>query len=75
MEAISKLTSYLADIRRWMITNTLKINDCHVNIRLGTDHHQLIMYADDTTLSYCVDTLQSNDKDSVIYTELSNVNN
>ena len=27
MEAISKLNSCLADIRRWMITNKLKIND------------------------------------------------
>ena len=27
LEAISKLNSCLADIRRWMITNTLKIND------------------------------------------------
>ena len=27
LEAISKLNSCLADIRRWMITNKLKIND------------------------------------------------
>ena len=27
MDAISKLNSCLADIRRWMITNKLKIND------------------------------------------------
>ena len=27
MEAISKLSSYLADIRTWMITNNIKIND------------------------------------------------
>ena len=33
------------------------------------------MYADDTTLSCCVDTIQSNDKDRVINTELSKVNN
>ena len=36
---------------------------------------QFIMYADDTTLSCCVDTIQSNDKDGVINTELSKVNN
>ena len=36
---------------------------------------QFIMYADDTTLSCCVDTIQSNDKDRVINTELSKVNN
>ena len=27
LEAISKLNSCLADIRRWMITNKLKVND------------------------------------------------
>ena len=26
---------------------------------------QFIMYADDTTLSFCVDTIQSNDKDRI----------
>ena len=36
---------------------------------------QCIMYADDTTLSCCVDTIRSNDKDRVINTELSKVNN
>ena len=36
---------------------------------------QFIMYADDTTLSCCIDTIQSNDKDRVINTELSKVNN
>ena len=35
---------------------------------------QCIMYADDTTLSCCVYTIQSNDKDMVINTELSKVN-
>ena len=29
---------------------------------------QFIMYADDTTLSCCVDTIHSNDKDRVINT-------
>ena len=29
------------------------------------------MYADDTTLSCCVDTIQSDDKDRVINMELS----
>ena len=33
------------------------------------------MYADDTTLSCYVDTIQSNDKNRVINTELSKVNN
>ena len=33
------------------------------------------MYADDTTLSCCVGTIQSNDKDRVVNTELSKVNN
>ena len=33
------------------------------------------MYAHDTTLSCCVDTIQCNDKDRVINTELSTVNN
>ena len=35
---------------------------------------QFIMYADDTTLSCCVDTIKSNDKDKVINEELSKVN-
>ena len=35
---------------------------------------QFIMYADDTTLSYCVDTIQSNNIDKVINEELNNVN-
>ena len=33
------------------------------------------MYADDRTLSCCVDTIQSNDKDRVVNTKLSKVNN
>ena len=36
---------------------------------------QFTMYADDRTLSSCVDTIQSNNKDRVINTELSKVNN
>ena len=36
---------------------------------------QFIMYAENTSLSCCVDTIQSNNKDMVINTELSNVNN
>ena len=36
---------------------------------------QFIMYADDTTLSCCVDTIQSNNIDKVINEELSKVNN
>ena len=36
---------------------------------------QYIMYADDTTLSCCVDTIQSNDKDRLLNTKLSKVNN
>ena len=33
------------------------------------------MNADDTTLSCCVDTIESNDSDMVINTELTKVNN
>ena len=36
---------------------------------------QFIMYADDTTLSCCVDTIQSNNIDEVINKELRKVNN
>ena len=36
---------------------------------------QFIMYADDTTLSCCVDTIQSNNIDKVIHEELSKGNN
>ena len=36
---------------------------------------QFLMYPDDTTLSCCVDTIQSNDNYRVINTELSKVNN
>ena len=36
---------------------------------------QFIMYADDTTLSCCVDTIQSNNNDRVINTELNKVSN
>ena len=36
---------------------------------------QFIMYTDDTTLSCCVDTVHSYDKDKVINMELSKVNN
>ena len=32
LEAISKLNSCLADIRKWMITNKLKINDSKTEI-------------------------------------------
>ena len=35
---------------------------------------QFIMYADDTTLSCCVDTIQSNNIDKVINEELGKVN-
>ena len=34
LEAISKLNSCLVDIRRWMITNKLKINDSKQNLCL-----------------------------------------
>ena len=33
------------------------------------------MYADDTTLNCCVDTIQSNNRDMVINEKLSKVNN
>ena len=33
LEAISKLNNCFADIRRWMITNKLKINDSNKDIR------------------------------------------
>ena len=36
---------------------------------------QFIMYADDTTLSCCVDTIQANNIDEVINFELRKVNN
>ena len=35
---------------------------------------QFIMYADDTALSWCVDTIQSNNIDKVINEELSKIN-
>ena len=34
LEAISKINSCLADIRRWMITNKLKIDDSKIDLYL-----------------------------------------
>ena len=41
----------------------------------ASEFFKFIMYADDTTLHYCIDSINSTDRDRIINHELDNVNN
>ena len=52
LESISNVSSCLSDIRRWMITNKLKINDSLKVRDLGVTFHQFLNFDDHITTIY-----------------------